>query len=300
MAEMSDLSVNADVSSAAHGTGGPSSRRRGRRFACICGSMVALCGVAAVALVAQPGQPSELAAAAALLQPAPPVQLTSDDAAVVSSAVASVPSLSTLTRTLQGQGVSVHVDGTSVGVLSIASRTSGFEQSFITEAAANAQRVGMSVPSAVATVQQQSAQLGLQSAVAFEVLNQLEWQASQTDGTEVPLATAQAEGQYSYNQFEASQSTGNPLPLPTGTLSAEEAFLSPEAIQNYQYSLSIRAEQAKIAGPSSYDPNGEIVSKTSVLAAWMGQQLGIHAVSVTGVAGVTTSSLPSDLPAVIG
>jgi hypothetical protein len=248
----------------------------------------------------------------ALIKPVPSTHLTNANVAILRKVESSVPSLAAEMKILKNSGVSLSVNGTSVGLEPIASHVVGFENTFLANAAKNAQRVGFRTSAAVATVKDQVATAALDAAVAYEALVYLCWQASQHDGHEVSLAAAQAYAENEYRIYKTSHSTSSSNSAPSGVGSPQQVFLSPNAVEGYRIMMSISAEMTAIAGPQTFDTKTDMpVNRTPALSSWMEQQLSGNQVpaatthkrssgnviSVANVPGVSASNIASMLPA---
>ncbi len=251
---------------------------------------------------------------AALIEPAPPTQLSPVNNAILQKTESSIPSVAAELKILKQSGVSLSVDGTAVGLMPIASHVVGFWDEFVANAADNAQHSGISLQTALHAVAPYVAERALQAAVSYEALATLAWQASQNDGQEVSLSAAKAYAEKQYSIYKAQAAAGSgrlPSPLPFGASSPKEAFLSPEAVQGYRIMMSVAAQFAAIAGPLTTNPKtGVPVNRTPALASWMSREIAGHPgassalpdkttgniISVTNVPGVSASNITTVLP----
>jgi len=221
----------------------------------------------------------------------------------VQRAMDSVPNVAAMISILKKQGVFLSVDSVAVPLLEIAGATVGFESNFIVNAAANAQKDGISIVTAVSRVQQVDAELGLKAAAAVEVLYAMLWQVVRHDGRMVSLGAARAYASSQYDTYKTSplsikkkMDTANLLGWPAGT-SIEQEFLSPKAVQARQMMMSIEAEETAIAGPPRYKgSSGVLISRTPKLVTWMTHALASHRVSIKGIPGITPTNIVKALP----
>jgi len=209
---------------------------------------------------------------------------------VVASALSQV-SVSHTDAQLSAQGVSLTVDGTNIPLGETAGKTVSFLSNNVITAASNAINDGLDESTAVSEVT--SSPISLQQAVAFETLSQMLYDNASVQGQVVSTQAAQAYGQQNYNEYLKDYENPSPhtqaLPAPN-----QDQFLSADAIQQYQFSMTVTQQMEQVAGPESSS-----TTRTPTLESWMEGQLSAHQVQVTGVPGLNSSNVASFLPGML-
>lgn len=233
------------------------------------------------------------------IRPAPPIRVAPNLQVRFHKALASVPTMTDFKASLRSQHVSVAVNGRAIQLRAIAGAEVGFDDNFLTSAIANANQENTSIAAAVSLVQKNLAQLGLRTAVAYEVLQSLLWQSAQRHHAVVSEARAMSHAGRDYAMYIRCESSHTcPAPQPPAGVSVHQMFFDPRIIHAYQMSMTVNNEITAVGGKVAYvaSGSGALVSRTPALARWMRHELSVHRVVLKGIPGLRVSDLPALLP----
>ncbi|MHB8287795.1 MAG: hypothetical protein ACYDEY_00880 [Acidimicrobiales bacterium] len=233
------------------------------------------------------------------IRPAPPGRVAPNLQLRFHKALASVPTMTELRASLRSQHVSVSVNGSAIQLRAIAGAEVGFDDNFLTSAIANANQKNTSIAAAVSLVQKNLAQLGLRTAVAYEVLQSLLWQSAHWHHAVVSEARAMSMARQNYAIYIRCESSHTcPAPPPPAGVSVHQMFFDPRIIHGYQMLITVNNERAAVGGKVAYAASGSgaLVSRTPALAHWMRHELSVHRVVLKGIPGIRVSDLPALLP----
>ncbi len=246
------------------------------------GVCLALAGVISIILVSV--QPSRIGpySLADLIRPAgntaPLVapSAPSSNIQTLMTATNNLPSVGSLTQTLQKMGVSVVVSNVSISENDIAFRTLGVDQANIGVAAQSALIQHLNIEKAVTEIGQNPT-TGLSAGVALEILDQYLYMAAERSGKVTSEVQAM---EYANQQYEIAQKSD-----PTWATAEKGQFLSSAAISAYERSMTITNEMNAVGGSPNYQ-----VNRTPTLVQWLNGQIHQYSLSIHNVTDSATQN----------
>ena len=228
-------------------------------------------------------------------QPAPGIVSTNSEPlshGPVGQLVAHLPGASQLNAVAASQDVAIAVDGVSVSMQGLGEQAASFENNYAARvlnqyignhagalpSGSELSEIAAQVPAPTTFVEQ---------AVAIRLLDQMLYKEAQQQGSVVPLSVAQAEAEQNYQAYLKN-------PQAAGPAVTKASIISPRAVKNLQWLLTVDQEETKIAG--SYSPN---VNRTPALEAWIQKEIqsGSVKISVSSASGTySAAGLPAMLP----
>jgi hypothetical protein len=208
---------------------------------------------------------------------------------VVDRAINNIPGHDRLMTALSSQGVSVGVDGVTIGNGDIVNKETVCLQDQIRVVAGNAYAQNLDPTTAISELE--SSGYCLHQAIALEVFDQVAAQATISSGHGVTIAQATQYAQEQLAQLQSAQGTPNALVLPPGE-TLQSITTCDLCIVGYQKDLNVQYEITNITGTLALGTT----QKTELLNWFKSTLQSTSSLTMVNVPGVSASDLPSYLP----